>query len=141
MVDMVQTGKTVDIAAIARETQQRLAAIAAAQAALEAAKAEAEAVDWLAATYELKSVAPGAKFTFAQVVAHNQAHKAKGMRRNPISEAIYKETQAILELVGTIKNDEGEVVYSNSYWTKIAFLGGLGADVKLPSRSGETDSE
>jgi len=134
---MTDGTRAVDVAALARETAARLASLQAqadaAAKALAEAKAETTAHDWLNAKFEVKSIAPGALFTLQEVVAHNQAHKATGVRRNPISEAIFEETSVIMKLVGQVK-DGDKVVLNGQYWTKIAFIGGIGQGVVLPSR-------
>jgi hypothetical protein len=139
----IMTGTSLDLAAIARETSARLLSLQAQADAIAKeiadAKTEADKIDWVSMTYEVKSIAPGAFFTLQEVVAHNQAHKATGVRRNPISEAIFEETSGILKQVGTVKQDD-EVVLNGQYWTKIAFIGGIGQGKTLPSR-GETASE
>lgn len=140
---MTSEGTTLDITALARETAARLASLKAqadaAAKALAEAQQEVQAQDWLTAKFPVKSIAEGVMFSLQEVVAHNQAHKASGMRRNPISEAIYEETKSILDLVGSVKQD-GKTVLNGQYWTKIAFIGGLEAGKTLPSR-GEADSE
>jgi hypothetical protein len=128
----IMTGTTLDLAAIARETQARLASIAAAQAALDAAKAQEivkpdlTAEQWLETSYEVTSLVPGQTVTisYVEVALQYQAHHAKGMKKNPRSVAIFEEMGAIMDIVGPLEFADGRSLKKT--WSSIVtFVGGV----------------